>query len=58
MWLFPYASWFVIAAIGAVLVAMAFTADLASQLYASIFCTGVVWVAWLVRRSREPRQAR
>jgi len=50
MWLFPYASWFVIAAIVAVLAAMAFTPDLASQLYASLFCAGVVWVAYLLRR--------
>jgi L-asparagine transporter-like permease len=52
MWLFPYASWLVIAAIVAVLVAMAFTPDLASQLYASVLCTAVVLVAYAVRRSK------
>jgi GABA permease len=49
MWLFPYASWFVIAAIVAVLLAMAFTPDLATQLYASLFCAGIVCVAYLLR---------
>lgn len=50
MWFFPYASWLVIAAIVAVLVAMAFTPDLASQLYASLFCTGAMLIAYVIRR--------
>jgi gamma-aminobutyrate permease len=51
MWLFPYASYAVIAAILVVLVAMAFTPDLATQLYASLICVAVVLGAYgLVRR--------
>ena len=54
MWFFPYASWLVIAAIVAVLVAMIFTPDLASQLYASLFCTAVVLLAYAARRRKRP----
>ncbi|GFE80152.1 GABA permease [Steroidobacter agaridevorans] len=54
MWLFPYLSWAVIAAIVAVLAAMAFTAELASQLYASVFCTLVVLLAYAARRRSGP----
>jgi GABA permease len=50
MWLFPFASWFVIAAIVAVLLAMALTPDLVSQLYASVFCAGAVFIAYLMRQ--------
>lgn len=51
MWFFPWLSWLVIVAIGAVLLAMAFVPDLASQLYASLACTAVVVVAyWALRR--------
>jgi L-asparagine transporter-like permease len=51
MWLFPWLSWLTIAAIGAVLIAMAFVPDLASQLYASLACTAVVIAAfWFLRR--------
>jgi GABA permease len=49
MWLFPWASWLVIAAILAVLIAMGFTSELASQLYASLFCTAVAAVAFFFR---------
>lgn len=49
MWFFPWASWLVIVAILAVLIAMAFTSDLASQLYASLFCTGVAVCAYHIR---------
>jgi L-asparagine transporter-like permease len=56
MWFFPWASWFVIAAILAVLVAMAFTAGLASQLYASLFCTGVAVLAYYVRSRSNASQ--
>jgi L-asparagine transporter-like permease len=49
MWFFPWASWLVIAAILAVLAAMAFTSGLASQLYASLFCTGVAVFAYYLR---------
>jgi GABA permease len=51
MWLFPWLSWLTIGAIGAVLVAMAFVPDLASQLYASLACTALVIAAyWGLRR--------
>jgi gamma-aminobutyrate permease len=46
MWLFPYASFVAIAAMIAVLIAMAFTPDLASQLYASLGCLAVVLLAY------------
>jgi L-asparagine transporter-like permease len=52
MWWFPWASWGVILSIVAVLGAMAFTPDLASQLYASLVCLGVVVVSYLVLRRR------
>ena len=38
----------------AVLVAMIFTPDLASQLYASLFCTAVVLLAYAARRRNRP----
>jgi L-asparagine transporter-like permease len=52
MWWFPWASWAVIAAIVAVLIAMAFTPDLASQLYASLLCVAVVATGYLALRRR------
>jgi L-asparagine transporter-like permease len=52
MWWFPWASWGVSLSILAVLVAMAFTPDLASQLYASLVCLGVVVVSYLALRRR------
>jgi GABA permease len=54
MWLFPWASVFVIVAILAVLAAMAFTPALASQFYASLVCVAVVMGAFLTasRRTR------
>jgi gamma-aminobutyrate permease len=57
MWLFPWASWFVVGAIVAVLVAMAFTPALASQLYASLACLGVVAAACILRERRRPHAA-
>ncbi|MBM0106695.1 amino acid permease [Steroidobacter sp. S1-65] len=53
MWFYPWASWLVIAAILCVLIAMAFTADLASQLYASLFCTAVAVGAYYLRVRSE-----
>jgi len=47
MWLFPYLSWAVVAAIVAVLVAMAFTPGLASQFYSSVGFALLVVVAYL-----------
>lgn len=59
MWFFPWASWMVIAAIVAVLVAMAFTSGLASQLYASLLCTAIAWLAFHIRnRSNASQLAR
>jgi L-asparagine transporter-like permease len=52
MWWFPWGSWAVVLAILAVLVAMAFTRDLASQLYASLFCLAVVSTCYLAFRRR------
>jgi GABA permease len=52
MWWFPWASWGVILSIVAVLGAMAFTPDLASQLYASLVCLCVVVVSYLALRRR------
>lgn len=52
MWLFPWASGFVVAAILAVLLAMAFTPALASQLYASLACLAVAAGAWWLTRRR------
>ncbi len=53
MWLFPYASFVAIAAMIAVLIAMAFTPDLASQLYASLGCLAVVLLTYGVLRLRR-----
>jgi L-asparagine transporter-like permease len=57
MWWFPWASYFTIAGMAAVLVAMVMTPDLASQLYVSLIPLAVAVLAygmlWL-RRSRQP----
>lgn len=56
MWLFPYASWLVIGAIGAILLAMLFTDSLATQLYASLACVAIVVAAYFgLRRPRLSR---
>ncbi|HUO80202.1 MAG TPA: amino acid permease [Steroidobacteraceae bacterium] len=53
IWLFPWLSYFAIAAMTAVLVAMAFTPDLASQLWASVGSVAVALVAYaLVRHGK------
>lgn len=54
MWLFPWVSWAVIVAICVVMLAMMFTPDLASQLYASLICTAVVGVGYSLRRRYHP----
>jgi GABA permease len=54
MWLFPWASYGVIAAILAVLAAMAFTPDLATQLYASLAVLAVVLALFFGVRRRMP----
>jgi L-asparagine transporter-like permease len=54
MWFFPWASRLVIVAIIAVLLAMALSPALASQLYASLVCVTVVAGAFFgVRRRRK-----
>ena len=50
IWLFPWLSYLAIAAMIAVLVAMAFTPDLASQLWASVLSVAVTLVAYAVIR--------
>jgi gamma-aminobutyrate permease len=52
MWWFPWSSWAVILSIGTVLVAMAFTPDLASQLYASLVCLAIAVFGYLALRRR------
>jgi L-asparagine transporter-like permease len=52
MWFFPYASYGVVAAILAVLVAMAFTPGLASQLYCSVGIVILFAAAYRVVRRR------
>lgn len=52
MWWFPWGSWGVVLAILAVLIAMGFTPELASQLYASLVCLGVVCAGYLAFRRR------
>ncbi len=49
MWLFPYASWGVVAMIGAVLLAMAATPALRSQFFASLFALAVALAGFVVR---------
>jgi L-asparagine transporter-like permease len=50
IWLFPWLSYFAIAAMTAVLVAMAFTPDLASQLWASVLSVVVALAAYALIR--------
>jgi GABA permease len=58
MWLFPYLSFAAIAAMGAVLVAMAFTAGLQRDFYVSCITLAVAIVAYLIAsRVRQPRPA-
>ncbi len=52
MWLFPWASYVAIAAIGGVLIAMALTPSLASQLFLSLLALGVTAGAYFIRARR------
>jgi GABA permease len=52
VWLFPWLSYATIVGMVAVLVAMALTAGLASQLWVSVLALAVVTVAGLVRLRR------
>jgi GABA permease len=56
MWGYPWGSYAVVAAITAVLVSMAFTAELAVQLYASLLCVLVVALCYLALRRRRGAQ--
>jgi L-asparagine transporter-like permease len=57
MWLFPWLSYAVVAAIAGVLVAMGFDRSLASQLLASLGSLAVVSLAYLLTRKRRERAA-
>ena len=56
MWLFPWASWAAVIAMGVVLVAMARTASLAHSFWASALTLVVTAIIWYVHRGRVPRQ--
>jgi len=53
MWWFPWLSYFAIAAMSAVLVAMAFTPAMASQLWISVLSVAVALLAYLWVRQRR-----
>jgi L-asparagine transporter-like permease len=53
MWLHPWSTYAVMLGIAAVLVAMALTPALASQLYSSLFVTALVYVFYLVKDRRD-----
>jgi L-asparagine transporter-like permease len=57
VWLFPWLSYAAIAAMLGVLAAMAITAALASQFYASLACVAVVAAAWWLRRRASSARA-
>jgi AAT family amino acid transporter/GABA permease len=57
MWLFPWLSYAAIAAMGAVLIAMAFTPSLQQDFYASLITLAVAVAAFLIKRLRQPRNA-
>jgi GABA permease len=50
MWFFPWLSYLTIAAMIVVLIAMAFTPSLASQLWISVLAVAVVLSAYMLRR--------
>ena len=56
MWLFPWLSYAAIAAMGAVLIAMAFTPSLQQDFYASLI-TLMVAVGAFYHAARQPRNA-
>jgi GABA permease len=57
MWLFPWLSYAAIAAMGAVLIAMAFTPSLQQDFYTSLITLAVAVGAFLIKRLRQPRDA-
>jgi GABA permease len=58
MWLFPWLSYAAIAAMGAVLVAMAFTPAMQQDFKASLLTLVIAIAAYcIVKRARQPRDA-
>ena len=57
MWLFPWASYVAQAGILAVLIAMAFFPDLASQLYTTMGFVALLWLLYFARRNTHARSA-
>src|SRR3954467_3063672 len=53
MWLFPYLTWFAIAAIVVVIGSMAFVADVRSQLWLGLLSVGVVLLAYWAKSARQ-----
>src|ERR1700754_991975 len=53
MWLYPYLTWFTIAAIGVVIASMAFVADVRSQLYWGVASVAVVLLAYWIKSRRQ-----
>jgi L-asparagine transporter-like permease len=53
MWLFPWLSYATVAGIMAVLAAMAFFPDLASQLYTTLGFVALLWIAFYALRNRR-----
>ena len=53
MWLYPYLTWFAIAAIGVVIASMAFVADVRSQLWLGLLSVAVVLVAYAIKSARQ-----
>ena len=50
MWLYPYLTYFAIAAIGVVIVSMAFVEKVRSQLWLGLLTVGVVLVAYFIKQ--------
>jgi AAT family amino acid transporter/GABA permease len=57
MWLFPWLSYAAILAMGAVLVAMAFTPAMQQDFKASLLTLAVAVIAYGIKRARQPRKA-
>jgi GABA permease len=53
MWLYPYLTYFAIAAIGVVIVSMALVEKVRSQLYLGLLSVAVVLVAYFIKRARH-----
>jgi L-asparagine transporter-like permease len=58
MWLFPWASYAAQAGILAVLIAMAFFPDLASQLYTTAGFVALLWLVYFARRKAHAQPAK